>query len=118
MITSTTIEFGKHPSKKVRTELLENEQRKEQACSGLMENFSKLWGDNPPLTETNDWIDIKKEMKTSTPRREGEKVLELLKTRHVLNTMFILEYILADQNFEGNFDEQLKNDRNPWLTTM
>jgi len=42
MITSTTIEFGKHPSKKVRMELLENQQQKEQACSGLMENFSKL----------------------------------------------------------------------------
>ena len=29
MTTSTTIEFGKHPCKKVRTELLENQQRKE-----------------------------------------------------------------------------------------
>ena len=32
MTTSATNELGKHPSKKVITELLENQQRKEQAC--------------------------------------------------------------------------------------
>ena len=32
MPTSATNELGKHPSKKVITELLENQQRKEQAC--------------------------------------------------------------------------------------
>ena len=43
MKTSATNELGKHPSKKVITELLENQQRKEQACSGLMEkNISRL----------------------------------------------------------------------------
>ena len=43
MPTSTTNEFGEHPSKKVITELLENPQRNEKACSGIMENISKLW---------------------------------------------------------------------------
>ena len=33
------------------TELMENQQRKAEACCGLMENISKLWGDNRPLTE-------------------------------------------------------------------
>ena len=68
MPTSTTNDLGKHPSKKVRTELLENQQRKEQACCGLMEHISKLCGDNPPLTETVDWIEINMKMKTSSPR--------------------------------------------------
>ena len=68
MPTSATKELGRHPSKKVRTELLENQQRKEQACCGLMEHISKLWGDNPPLTEIVDWIEINKKMKTSSPR--------------------------------------------------
>ena len=35
-------------------------------------------------------------------------MLELLKTKHVLNTMFILEYSLADHNFKRNLEEQLK----------
>ena len=38
-------------------------------------------------------------------------MLELLKIRHVLNTMFILEYSLTDHNFERNLEEQLKNKR-------
>ena len=33
--------------------------------------------------------------------------------KHVLNTMFIFEYRLADYNFERNLEEQLKNERNP-----
>ena len=37
MTISTTNELGKHPSKMVTMGLLENQQRKEQACSGLME---------------------------------------------------------------------------------
>ena len=61
MATSATNELGKHPSKKIITELLENQQRKEQACSVLMENISKLWSEILPLAETIDWIDINKE---------------------------------------------------------
>ena len=41
------------------------------------------------------------------------RMLELLKTRHVFNTMFIFEYSLADLNSERNLEEQLKNERNP-----
>ena len=41
------------------------------------------------------------------------RMLGLHKTRHVLNTMFILEYSLADLNSERNLEEQLKNEKNP-----
>ena len=34
--------------KKDWTELLGNQQRKEQACWGLMENISRTWGENLP----------------------------------------------------------------------
>ena len=40
-------------------------------------------------------------------------MLGLLKTKHVLNTMFILKYSLADLNSERNLEEQLKNEKNP-----
>ena len=40
-------------------------------------------------------------------------MLELLKTKHVLSTMFILEYSWADLNFERNLEEELKDERNP-----
>ena len=46
------------------------------------------------------------------------RILERLKTKHVLGTMFILEYILADHNYERNLEEQLKNEKNPCWTTM
>ena len=46
------------------------------------------------------------------------RMFELLKTTHVLNTMFILEYNLVDLSFERNLEEQLKNERKPWRTTM
>ena len=46
------------------------------------------------------------------------RMLELVKTTHVLSTMFILEYSLTDHNFERNLEEQLKNEKNPWRTTM
>ena len=61
MATSATNELGKHPSKKVIMELLENQQQNE-ACSGLMENFSKLRR-NSATTETNNLIDNTNEMK-------------------------------------------------------
>ena len=73
MITSTTIEFGKHPSKKVRTELLENQQRKEEACSGLMENFSKLRR-NSATMETNNIIDNTNEMKNFFTKMRRRKL--------------------------------------------
>ena len=38
-------------------------------------------------------------------------MLELLKTTHVLSTMFILEYSLADLNSERNLEEQWKNEK-------
>ena len=41
------------------------------------------------------------------------RMLEFLKTKHVLSTMFILEYSLPDLNFERNVEEQLKNEKNP-----
>ena len=63
MRASATNELGKHPSKKVRTELLENQQRKDQACCGLMENISKLWGYNQPLAVSINLIENTKEMK-------------------------------------------------------
>ena len=40
-------------------------------------------------------------------------MLGLHKTKHVLNTMFILDYSLTDLNFEKNLEEQLKNEKNP-----
>ena len=61
--TSATNELGKHPSKKVITELLENQQRKEQACCGLMENISKFWGGDQALTESIDLIKSTEDMK-------------------------------------------------------
>ena len=38
--------------KKDLTEFLGNQQRKEQACWGLMENISRTWGENLPQTKT------------------------------------------------------------------
>ena len=38
-------------------------------------------------------------------RNARRRILELLKTKHVLNTMFILENSLADHNFEKNLEE-------------
>ena len=46
------------------------------------------------------------------------RMLELLKTKNVLSTMFILECSLAGHNFERNLEYQLKNERNPWRTIM
>ena len=59
-------------AKKNWTELLENQQRKAQACSGLMENISKLWGDNRPLTETIACLRSTKRWKLW----EGNKILD------------------------------------------
>ena len=39
-------------------------------------------------------------------------MLELVKTTHVLSTMFILEYSLTDLDSERNLEEQLKNEKN------
>ena len=61
MTTSATHELGKHPSKKVITDLLENQKRNELTCIGLMENILKLRGEILPLTETINWIDMNKE---------------------------------------------------------
>ena len=45
-------------------------------------------------------------------------MLEVLKTKHVLSTMFNFEYSLADLSFKRNLEEQLKNEKNPWWTIM
>ena len=45
-------------------------------------------------------------------------MLEILKTKHVLNTMFIFEYSLADLNFEENLEGHFENERNRSKTTM
>ena len=50
-----------------------------------------------------------KKKNTWTPQKEK---------KHVLGTMFILEYSLVDLNFEKKLEEQLKNEKNPWRTTM
>ena len=50
--TSVTNELGKRPSKKVITELLGNQQRKEQSCCGLIEHISKYEVKTLPLTKT------------------------------------------------------------------
>ena len=42
MTTSAINELGEHPSKKVITDLFENQQRNEEAYSGLMKSISKL----------------------------------------------------------------------------
>ena len=44
-------------------------------------------------------------------RNARRRMLEFLKTKHVLNTMFNLEYILADLSFERNLEEQLKDEQ-------
>ena len=72
MPTSATNELGKHPFKKLMTESLENQERKAQACCGLMENISRLWGDSRPLIETIDLIESTKEMKNFFTERIGE----------------------------------------------
>ena len=38
--------------------------------------------------------------------------------KHVLSTIFILEYSLTDLDSERNLEEQLKNEKNPWRSTM
>ena len=42
MTTSATNELGKHPSKKVRTELLENQQRKKDKLDMVLWNTSQI----------------------------------------------------------------------------
>ena len=49
---------------------------------------------------------------------QDEECLDSPKTKHVLNTMFILEYSLADLSFERNLEEQLKNEQKHRLATM
>ena len=46
------------------------------------------------------------------------RILELPKTKHVLSTMFTFEYSFTGHNFERNLEEQLKNEKNPWRSTM
>ena len=80
MTSSATHELGKHPSKTVITDLLENHGRKQQTCSGLMENISKLRGEILPLTETIDWIDINKETRLYFTGRIDEELGSLIST--------------------------------------
>ena len=54
MPTSATNELGKHPSRKVKTELLDYQQRKGKLEVGLWKTSQKLWGEILPLTETMD----------------------------------------------------------------
>ena len=46
-------------------------------------------------------------------RNARRRILELLRTKHVLSTMFILEYSLADHNSERDLEKQMKNEKNP-----
>ena len=80
MTTSATNELGKHPSKKVITELLGNQQRKEQACSGLMEHISKLWGDKRPLKEAIGLSESTKAMKNFFHQEDRRKLGSLIST--------------------------------------
>ena len=44
---------------------------------------------------------------------QEEEYLNSSKQKHVLSTMFILEYSLTDLDSERNLEEQLKNEKNP-----
>ena len=57
----------KHPSKKIMTELLENQQRK--LVVGLWKT-SQNWGEILPLMETIDWIDMNKETRNLFHRED------------------------------------------------
>ena len=87
MTTSATNELGKHPSKKVKMELLENQQRNEKACSGLMENISK-WGEILPLTETIDWIDMNKETRNVFEREDKWRTLVIYKHHNLQHSQW------------------------------
>ena len=55
MPTSATNDLGKHPSKKVRTELLEINNENNKLLVGLWKHL-KTWGEILPQTETRfDW---------------------------------------------------------------
>ena len=53
---SETRSRGSMLTTKARMELLENQQRKEQGCSGLVENISRPRGENT-ATNGNDRLD-------------------------------------------------------------
>ena len=80
MPTSAANDPGKHPSKKVITELLENPQRKNKLDMVFMEYISKLWGDNLPFTEKElDWYEPIDE-KVISPGRIDEELGSLINT--------------------------------------
>ena len=69
---------------------------------------------------SHSWQHVNPETRTQTVKRERiplwnarRRIFELLRTKHVLNTMFILEYSLVDLSFERILEEQLKNENNP-----
>ena len=74
MTTSATNELGKHPSKKVITELLEkNQQQKDMILVGLWRHL-KTWGENFATNENNCLFEINEEMKSSLAERIGENL--------------------------------------------
>ena len=46
-------------------------------------------------------------------RNARRRILERLKTKHVLSTMFTFEYSLAGHYFKRNLNEQFENEFNP-----
>ena len=72
MSTSATNEFGKHPSKKVRAELLENNNETNKLVVGLWKHLN-TWGEILPLTKNNCLFEIKEETKTSFTEKDMEK---------------------------------------------
>ena len=78
MTTLTTNEFGKHPCKKVRAELLENQQWKDMILMGLWRHL-KTWGEILPLTKTIACLRATKRWKL-LHRDEKEKIGSLMST--------------------------------------
>ena len=62
MPTSATNELGKHPSKKVITELLETNNETNKLVVGLWKHLN-TWGEILPLTKNNCLLEINEEMK-------------------------------------------------------
>ena len=63
MPTSDTKKFEKASLGEGSNGVVGTPTTKEQGCSGLMKNISKLRGEILPLTETIDWIDMNKKMR-------------------------------------------------------
>ena len=80
MPTSATNELGKHPSKKVITELLETNNKKHKFVVGLWKT-SQNWGEILPLRKTNNIIDNNNEMKNFF-HQDDREITWIIDTHH------------------------------------